>query len=81
MSHKFYEDTYDFYIWEVKFKSGRWGGPRSKGEGRKSSCDRKMFYHSDLLKLCLKQKLDINKFFPDTIVFLDEKKYVCEVIR
>ena len=81
MSHKFYEDTYEFHNWEVKFKSGRWGGPRSKGEGRKCSFDQNRFLHSDLLKLCLKKKLDITKFFLDTIVFLDEKKSLCEVTR
>ena len=31
----------------------------------------KMFLHSDLLKLCLKKKRQINEFFPDTTVFYD----------
>ena len=35
-------------------ESGRWGGARSKGEGRKCKFDRKMFLHSYLLELCLK---------------------------
>ena len=36
-------------------------------------CERtkKMFLHSDLLKLCLKKKRKINEFFPDTTVFYD----------
>ena len=57
--------------WWVMRKVGD-GEVRSKGEGRKCDLDQKMFLHSDLLKLCLKQNGDITKFFPDTIVFLDE---------
>ena len=33
-----------------------------------------MFLHSDMLELCLKQKHDITKFLPGTIVFLDDKR-------
>ena len=50
----------------------RWGGTRSKGEGRECGFDRIIFLHSDLLKFFLKQKYNITKFSPDTIVFIDE---------
>ena len=36
-----------------------------------TSSQKKMFLHSDLLKLCLKKKWNINEFFPDTTVFYD----------
>ena len=33
-------------------KSVNWGGARTKGKGRKCELTKKMFFHSDLLKLC-----------------------------
>ena len=50
-------------------KSVSWGGARTKGEVHKRELTKKMFLHSDLLKLCLKKKRNINEFFPDTTVF------------
>ena len=50
-----------------------WGGARFKGKGRECELTKKMFLHSDLLKLCLKKKRKINEFFPDTNVFYDLK--------
>ena len=35
-----------------------WGGARTKGKGRKCKLTKKMFFHSDLLKLCLKKKTE-----------------------
>ena len=46
-----------------------WGGARTKGKGRECEITKKMFLHSDLLKLCLKKKRKINEFFPDTTLF------------
>ena len=39
-----------------KGKIVSWGGARSKGEGRKCELAKNTFFHSDLLKLCLKKK-------------------------
>ena len=50
-------------------KSVSWGGARTKGKGRECELTKNMFWHSDLLKLCLKKKWKINEFFPDTTVF------------
>ena len=50
-------------------KSVSWGGARTKGKGRECEITKNMFFHSDLLKLCLKKKQNINEFFPDTTVF------------
>ena len=36
-------------------QSVSWGGARTKGKGRKCERTKKMFLHSDLLKLCLKK--------------------------
>ena len=36
-------------------KSVSWGGARTKGKGRECGLTKKMFFHSDLLKLCLKK--------------------------
>ena len=52
-------------------ESVSWGGVRTKGKGRECEITKKMFLHSDLLKLCLKKKRKINEFFPDTTVFYD----------
>ena len=52
-------------------KSVSWGGARTKGKGYDCERTKKMFLHSDLLKLVLKKKLMINEFFPDTTVSYD----------
>ena len=36
-------------------KSVSWVGARTKGKGRECKLTKKMFLHSDLLKLCLKK--------------------------
>ena len=61
-------------------KSGRWGGARSKSELRECNLDRKMFLHSDMLKLYLKQKFNITEFFLDMILFFDENNLHYEVM-
>ena len=50
-------------------ESVSWGGARTKGKGCECELTKKMFLHSDLLKLCLKKKRKINEFFPDTTAF------------
>ena len=50
-------------------KSVSWGGARFKSKGRDCELTKKMFLHSDLLKLCLRKKRKISEFFPDTTVF------------
>ena len=52
-------------------KSVIWGGARTKGKGRECKRTKNMFLHSDLLKLCLKEKRKISEFFPDTTAFYD----------
>ena len=54
-------------------KSVSWGGARAKGKGRECELTKKMFLHSDLLKLCMKKKHNISEFFPDTIFFMFRK--------
>ena len=54
-------------------ESVMWGGARSKGERSQCDYDKKTFLQYDLVKLCLKRKCNINKFLPDTAVFLNEK--------
>ena len=46
-----------------------WEGAWTKGKGRECELTKKMFLHSDMLRLCLKKKRKINDFFPDTTVF------------
>ena len=60
-------------------KSVSWGGARTKGKGSECKLTKKMFLHSDLLKLCLKKKRKINEFFPDTTVFYDYKTRVANL--
>ena len=48
-----------------------WEGARTKGKGRERELTKKMFLHSDLLKLCLEKKRKINEFFPDKTIFCD----------
>ena len=50
-----------------------WGGARTKGEGRECKLTKKMFFHSDLMKLCHMKKWKITEFFPDTTFFYDSK--------
>ena len=52
-------------------KSVSWGGARTKGKRRECELTKKMFLHSDLLKLCLKKKRKTNEFLPDTTMFYD----------
>ena len=52
-------------------KSVSWGGARIKVKGHECERTKKMFLHSDLLKLCLREKRKINEFFLDTTVFYD----------
>ena len=54
-----------------KGKSVRCGGARTKGEGRKCELAKRMFFHSDLLKLFHMKRQNISEFFPDTTVFYD----------
>ena len=52
-------------------ESVSWVSAQTKGEVRKCKLTKKMFLHSDLLKLCLKKKYNIAKFFPNTTIFYD----------
>ena len=54
-----------------KGKSVRCGGARTKGEDCECELAKNMFFHSDLLKLCLMKRRKISEFFPDTTVFYD----------
>ena len=47
------------------------GGVQTKGEGRECELTKKMFFHSNLLKLCHMKIRKISKLFPDTTVFYD----------
>ena len=57
-------------------KSVSWVGARTKGKGRDCKLTKKIFLHSDMLKLCLKKKHNIADCFPDTTVFYDLKARV-----
>ena len=46
-----------------------WGGAQTKGEGRKYKLTKNMFFHNDLLQLCLGEKRKITEFLPDTTVY------------
>ena len=50
-------------------KSVSWGGAWTNSKGRECELTKKMFFHSDMLKLCMKKKHNITEFFPDTTVF------------
>ena len=54
---------------EGERKSVSWGGAQTKGEGRECGLTKKMFFHSDLLKLWYKKIRRITELFPDTTVF------------
>ena len=56
-----------------KWKNVSWGGARTKGEGCECKLNKKMFFHSDFLKLCHTKKRKITEFLPDTTVFYDLK--------
>ena len=58
-----------------------WWGAWNKGKGHECELTKKMFLHSDLLKLCLKEKHNISEFFPDTTVFLWLENSRCELTR
>ena len=64
-------DDINGHIWKVigEGESVSWGGVRTKVKGRECELTKKMFLHSDLLKLCLKKKHNIADFFHDTIFF------------
>ena len=47
-------------------KSASWGIAQTKGKGRMFELTKKMFLHSDMLKLCLEKKHNITDLFPDT---------------
>ena len=47
------------------------GGARTKGEGCECELTKKMFFHSNLLKLCHMKRRKISEFFPDTTIFYD----------
>ena len=49
-------------------KSVSWGDARTKGKEHEYELTNKMFFHSDLLKLCLKEKHNISEFFPDFFI-------------
>ena len=53
----------------MHYLSGEVHGPKARGAS--ANAPKKMFLHSDLLKLCPKKKGKINEFFPDTTVFYD----------
>ena len=57
-------------------KSVSWGGARTKGKGSKCEITKKVFLHSDFLKLYLNKKHKITEFFPGTTVFYDYKTSV-----
>ena len=56
-----------------KEKSFSCGGARTKVEGRECKITKKMFFHSDLLKLCHMKRRKITELFPDTTVFTIKK--------
>ena len=55
-------------------KSFSWGDSQTKGEGRKCELTKIMFFHNDLLQLCMKKKRKITEFFFDTTVIIIIKK-------
>ena len=50
------------YVWTLK---------QTKGKGCECERTKKMFLHSDMLKLCLKKKRKIDEIFPDKTAFYD----------
>ena len=53
-----------------------WGGAQTQGEVGEWKLTKKMFLHSDFLKLRWKKKHNIAEFFPDTTVFYDKKTHL-----
>ena len=47
------------------------GGAQTKGEVRECELTKNMFFHNDLLQLCLEKKRKITEFLPDTTFFYD----------
>ena len=66
-------DDRNGHRWKVvgEGKSVSWGGARTKGKGCECELTKKIFLHSDLLKLCLKKKHNSSDFFPNTTFFYD----------
>ena len=54
-------------------ESVSWGGARNKDKGRECELTKNIFFHSDMLKLCLKKKHNVSEFFPDTTFFTIRK--------
>ena len=54
-------------------KGVSWGGAWTKGKGCECKPTKNMFFLSDLLKFCMKEKKNITDFFPDTTVFTIRK--------
>ena len=52
-------------------ESVSWGGTRTKYEGLEYNLTKKMFYHKDLLQLCLNKERNITELFSDTNVSYD----------
>ena len=50
-------------------KSVCWGGAQTKVKGCKCELTKNIFFHIDILKLCLKKKRNITEFLPDITVF------------
>ena len=48
-----------------------WGGTQTKGKRHECKITKNIFFHSDLLKLCLKKKHNIPEFFPDPTFIYD----------
>ena len=61
-------------------KSVSWGGAGTKGEGCEYKLTKNMFFHSDFLNLCHKERWKITEFFPDTTVFTI-RKLVLQLMR
>ena len=60
----------------VEGESVSWWGAQTKDEACQCELTKNMFFHSDLLKLCHKEKRKITEFFPDSTVFYDLKTCV-----
>ena len=56
-----------------KEKSVSLGGAQTKGKGCECKLTKNMFFRSDLLKLCHKEKRKITEFFLDTTIFTIKK--------
>ena len=54
-------------------KSVSWGGAWTKCQGRECELNKKILFHSDLLKWCLKKEENIAEFLSDTTIFTIRK--------